>query len=79
MTDGALRFAAHWAYKYGLAPAAFDTLFLPFALFSQSFSSCSLALARFSSSLSFDLKDVFSPCLEKNVPGKEGYCGDKAD
>jgi hypothetical protein len=33
MTDGALQFAAHWAYKYGLTPAAFDTLFLPFALF----------------------------------------------
>jgi hypothetical protein len=42
MTDGALQFAAHWAYKYGLTSVAFDMLFLPFALFSQSFSSCSL-------------------------------------
>jgi hypothetical protein len=49
MTDGALQFAAYWAYEYELTPAAFDTLFLPFALFSQSFSSCSPTLARFSS------------------------------
>jgi hypothetical protein len=59
MIDRALQFAVHLAYKYGLTPTAFDTLFLPFALFSQSFSSCSLALARFSSSLSFGLKDAF--------------------
>jgi hypothetical protein len=79
MTDGALQFAAHWAYKYGLTPAAFDTLFLPFALFSQSFSSCSLALARFSSSLNFGLKGAFLPCLVKKCPKKEGCCGDETD
>jgi hypothetical protein len=54
-------------------------LFVPFALFSQFYSSCSLALARFSSSLSFGLKDEFSPFLEKNVSGKEGCGGDEAD
>jgi hypothetical protein len=52
-------------YKYELTPAALDSLFLPFALFSQAFSSCSLALARYSSFLSFDLIDAFSPCLGK--------------
>jgi hypothetical protein len=66
MTDGALQFAAHWAYKYGLTPAAFDMLFLSFALFSQTFSSCSLALARFSSSLNFGLKRrIFTMSGEK--------------
>jgi hypothetical protein len=70
MTDGALQFAAYWAYKYGLTPAAFDTLFLPFALFSQSFSSRTLALARFPSSLTFGLKDAFLPCLVKKCPRK---------
>jgi hypothetical protein len=79
MTVGALQFAAHWAYKYELTPVAFDTLFVPFASFSQSFSSCSLVLARFSSSLSFSLKDAFSLFLEKNVSGKEGCRGDEAD
>jgi hypothetical protein len=56
MTDGVNQVAEHWAYKYELTSAAFDTLFLPFALFSQTFSSCSLALARFLSFLSFGLK-----------------------
>ena len=59
MTDGALQVAAYWAYKYEPTPAAFDTMFLPFTLFSQTFSSCSLALARFSSFLSFGLKTCF--------------------
>jgi hypothetical protein len=59
MTDGVLQFATPWAYKYGLTPAAFDRLFLPFALFSQSFSSCLLALARFSK------KRVFTMSGEK--------------
>jgi hypothetical protein len=45
MTDGALQVEAYWAYIYEPTPAAFDTSFLPFALFSQTFSSCSLALA----------------------------------
>jgi hypothetical protein len=49
MTNGPLQVAAYEAYKYELTPAASDTLFLPFALFSQTFSSCSLALAKFSS------------------------------
>jgi hypothetical protein len=40
---------------------------MPFALFSQFYSSCSLALARFSSSPSFGSKDAFSPCLEKKM------------
>jgi hypothetical protein len=37
MTDGALQVATHWAYKYEPTPATFDTPFLPFALFSQTF------------------------------------------
>jgi hypothetical protein len=56
MTYGVHQVARHWTYKYELTPAAFDTLFLPFAIFSQIFSSCSPALARFSSFLSFGLK-----------------------
>jgi hypothetical protein len=40
---------------------------VPFALFSQFYSSCSLALASFSSSLSFGLKDVFSPFSEEKM------------
>jgi hypothetical protein len=52
-------------YKYELTPATFDTLFLPFALFSQTFSSCSLALAKFSSFLSFGLKTRFHHVWEK--------------
>jgi flavodoxin len=40
---------------------------VPFALFSQFYSSCSLALASFSSSLSFGLKDAFSPFLMKKM------------
>jgi hypothetical protein len=60
MTDGVHQVAKHWAYKYELTPAAFDTLFLPFALFSQTFSSCSLALARFSSFSSFGLRTCFT-------------------
>jgi hypothetical protein len=56
MTDGVHQVAKHWTYKYELTPTAFDTLFLPFAIFSQTFSSCSPALARFSSFLSFGLK-----------------------
>jgi hypothetical protein len=56
MTNGVHQVAKLWAYKYEPTPVAFDTPFLPFALFSQTFSSCSLALARFSSFLSFGLK-----------------------
>jgi hypothetical protein len=56
MTDGVHQVAKHWAYKYELIRAAFDTLLMPFALFSLTFSSCSLAVARFSSFLSFGLK-----------------------
>jgi uncharacterized protein YceK len=37
MTDEALQVAAYWAYKYKLTSAAFDTLFLPFALFFSNF------------------------------------------
>jgi hypothetical protein len=54
-------------------------LFLLFALFSQPYSSCSLALAIFSSSLSFGLKDVFHHFWRKDVSGKEGCGGDEAD
>jgi hypothetical protein len=36
-------------------------LLVPFALFSQFYSSCSLTLASFSNFLSFGLKDIFSP------------------
>jgi hypothetical protein len=43
-----------------------------FALLSQSFSSCSLALARLSSSLSFDFeKRVFTMCGEKMAQEKK--------
>jgi hypothetical protein len=37
MTDGALQVVTHLTYKYEPAPAVFDTPFLPFALFSQTF------------------------------------------
>jgi hypothetical protein len=60
MTDGTLQFGACRAYKYELAPTTFGTLLVPFALFSQFYSSCSLTLASFSSFLSFSLKDTFS-------------------
>jgi hypothetical protein len=40
---------------------------VPFALFSQFYSSCSLTLASFSSFLSFGLKDTFSSFPKKNV------------
>jgi hypothetical protein len=40
---------------------------VPFALVSQFYSSCLLALASFSSSLSFGLKDAFSPFLKKKM------------
>jgi hypothetical protein len=40
---------------------------VPFALFSQFYSSCPLALANFSSSLSFGLKDAFSSFLEEEM------------
>jgi hypothetical protein len=56
MTDGALQVATHWAYKYEPIPAAFCMPLLPFALLSQTFSSCLLAFARFSIFLSFGLK-----------------------
>jgi hypothetical protein len=66
MTDGALQVAAYWAYKYEPTPAAFDTPFLPFALFSQTFSFCLLSLARFFKLFELRFKDVFAPCLGKN-------------
>jgi hypothetical protein len=53
-------------------------LLVPFALFSQSFISCSLALARFSSSLNFGLKTRFHHVWRKDVLGKEGCCGNEA-
>jgi hypothetical protein len=56
MTNGALQVATHWAYKYEPTPVAFYTPSLPFAIFSHTSSSCSLALARFSIFLSFGLK-----------------------
>jgi hypothetical protein len=59
MKNGALQVVTHWAYKYESMPAAFYTPSLPFAIFSQTFSSCSLALARFSIFLSFGLKTHF--------------------
>jgi hypothetical protein len=37
MTDGALQVATHWAYKYEPTSATFDTSFLAFALFSQTY------------------------------------------
>jgi hypothetical protein len=40
---------------------------VPFALFPQFYSSCSLALARFPGSLSFGLKDTFSPFLGEKM------------
>jgi hypothetical protein len=40
---------------------------VPFALFSQFYSSCSQVLASFPSSLSFGLKDSFSPFLKKKM------------
>jgi hypothetical protein len=59
MTNGALQVVTHWAYKYESTPTAFYTPSLSFAIFSQTFSSCSLALARFSIFLSFGLKTRF--------------------
>jgi hypothetical protein len=53
------------AYKYESTPAAFYTPSLPFAIFSQTFSSCSLALARFSIFLSFGLTTRFYHVWEK--------------
>jgi hypothetical protein len=37
MTDGVHQVAKHWAYKYEPTPATFDTPFLAFTLFSQTF------------------------------------------
>jgi hypothetical protein len=37
MTNWARQVAAYWAYKYEPTPAAFDTPFLPFALFFSNF------------------------------------------
>jgi hypothetical protein len=65
MTNGALQVVTHWAYKYESMSAAFYTPFLPFAIFSQTFISCSLALARFSIFLSFGLKTHFHRVWEK--------------
>jgi hypothetical protein len=65
MTDRALQFWARWAYKSELTLTTLDTLLVPFALFSQFYSSYSLALANFSSSLSFGLKHTFSSFLKK--------------
>jgi hypothetical protein len=65
MTDGALQSGAYRVYKKELTPPALDTLLAPFALFSQFYSSYSLALDGFSSSPSFGLENVFSPFLKK--------------
>jgi hypothetical protein len=65
MTNVALQVVTHWQYKYEPMRAAFYMPFLPFAIFSQTFSSCSLALARFSIFLSFSLKTHFHRVWEK--------------
>jgi hypothetical protein len=65
MTNGVHQVAKFWVYKYEPTPAIFDMPFLPFALFSQTFSSCSQALARFSSFLSFGLKTCLHHVWEK--------------
>ena len=53
MTDGALQLGAHRAYKQELTPTALDTLLVPFALFSQFYNLCLLAL---DSSQAFQLR-----------------------
>jgi hypothetical protein len=58
MTDEALQVATHRAYKYEPTLAKFDTPFLPFALFSQTFSS-RLIFKLFE----LRFKDVLAPCL----------------
>jgi hypothetical protein len=75
MTDGALQFGAHWTYKLELTPAAFDTMLVPFALFSQFYRSCSLALANFFKLPGLRFKTrVFIVSEEKNVSRQEGCC-----